>query len=492
MNPASLLSVRRGRAPNCSATGAIVGAALVTAVAAAVIANAFADRFARWRDAGGGHGDGGDGGPNGEGTDGRRADGSASGRPERALAGRVRIRAERFGALVALDGRAHADGNDAQAAILAVGPDEARAALAAGAVPIGVPCPAPPDGALAAPIEVHVAVTDRCGAGCATCYLDAERPGAGDPSPAPLDPDLDALAALGVFEIALGGGEAVSRDELVGIARGIRARGMVPNLTTSGVGLTARIADQMAGVVGQVNVSIDGLADTYRAVRGWHGADIAWAAIDRLVAAGVRVGANTVITRANVGELEALGEALAERGVAEWQWLRLKPSGRARAGYAERALTADERRSLWPRTLAIEARTGLALRWDCAMVPFLAEHDVPVEALRTLAVTGCPGGASLLSRGADGRWSPCSFAADAAATGSAGEVWRDEAGAIAAWRAYAAAPAEPCRSCPYAEVCRGGCRIVAGHHGSALAPDPECARVVARAARAEEAAWPCA
>lgn len=439
-----VLWVRRGHAPNCSATGVVVGAALLSAVAAAAVVNAFADRFARAR----------------------RGSEPPSGEPA------ARVRPERFGALVALPGLA---------GLLAVSPDAAAEALAAGAERVGGG-PAPL-GALCAPIEVHVAVTERCPAGCRTCYLDARAESRGssappDPDPEALEADLDALADAGVFEVALGGGEAVDKGALLALAGRIRARGMVPNLTTSGFGVDGLVAARMAEVFGQINVSVDGIGAGYRAVRGWDGSRVALGAIDRLVAAGARVGANTVLTRDNVGDLEALGRTLAARGVAEWQWLRLKPAGRAREGYADKALTREQASALWPRALAIEADTGLVLRWDCAMVPFLAEHQVPVEALQRLGVTGCPGGQSLLARTGEGRWAPCSFAAGAAERGPVGEVWAG-GGALSAWRGFAAAPPEPCASCAYREVCRGGCRIVAGHHGDALAPDPECPRVSA-------------
>ena len=326
-----------------------------------------------------------------------------------------------------------------------------------------------------APIEAHVAVTARCPVQCDTCYLDA-RPDGPDTDAAALDADLVALAEAGTLEVALGGGDHGPWTRRVALGRRIRALGPVPNLTTSGFGLDDDAAAAMAGTFGQVNVSIDGLGAAYRAVRGFDGARVALAAIDRLVAAGVRVGANTVLTRDNVAELEALGDVLAERGVSEWQWLRLKPAGRGRDGYGDKRLDAEQLRALWPRTLAIEARTGLAMRWDCAMVPFLAEHDVPVEALRRLGVVGCPGGHSLLARTAEGAWAPCSFAHSAADSGDLQEVWRGGA-ALRAWRDRAAAPPEPCASCPYRDVCRGGCRIVAGHAGDPLAADPECPRV---------------
>jgi radical SAM protein with 4Fe4S-binding SPASM domain len=429
----TVLAARRGRAPNCSASGFVVGASLLGAIAAAAVVNAFADRFARWRD-------------------------------ERPPGPPARVRNETLAAWLALPGTA---------ALLLLGPDGARAAADAGATRIGGG-PAP-EGAWTAPLEVHVARTSYCPVRCDTCYTGAGPDGV-DADRAALEADLDALAARGVFEIAIGGGDRAPDDALFALARGIRDRGMVPNLTTAGFGVDRAAAERMAGLFGQVNVSVDGLGSAYARVRGWSGARIALAAVDALVAAGVRVGVNTVLTRATVDELERLGDALAARGVAEWQWLRLKPAGRGAAGYADHALTPDQALALWPRALAIEARTGLTLRWDCAMVPFLAAHDVPVEALTRLAVEGCPGGRSLLARDVEGRWAPCSFAG-AGEAGPVEAVW-ERGATLGTWRRRAAAPPEPCGSCAYRAICRGGCRIVAGHlTGDPLAPDPECPRV---------------
>ncbi|MCB9689495.1 MAG: radical SAM protein [Alphaproteobacteria bacterium] len=427
-----VLAVRRGHSPNCSATGSVVGLALVSAVACAAVVNAFAERFATWRRA-----------------------------PPPDLPP-PRLRPERFGALLAWP---------LPAAVLLLDHDGARAAIDAGAQVVGTRDA--PAQALSAPIEVHVAVTGRCPASCDGCYLDAGPDGA-PPDPA-LDDDLRKLADAGVLEIALGGGEVLLRDDLLDLGERIRALGMVPNLTTSGFGLTETHARRMAATFGQVNVSLDGLGADYAEVRGWDGAALGLRAIRTLVAAGVRAGVNTVIARPNLRSLEAMGDALAALGVSEWQWLRFKPAGRGRQAWDRLAPGTADLLGLWPRALAIERDTGLVLRWDCAMVPFLAAHRVPVDHLRTLAVEGCPGGRSLLARGLDGRFAPCSFT-----SGDADDpdvAWRSSA-TLGRWRERAASPPEPCASCDWREVCGGGCRVVAAHlAGDELAADPQCPRV---------------
>ncbi len=71
-------------------------------------------------------------------------------------------------------------------------------------------------------------------------------------------------------------------------------------------------------------------------------------ALELLRDAGARTGANTVLAGAVVPELDALADALAERGVAEWQWLRLKPVGRAAATWAQQTPTEAQLAALWP------------------------------------------------------------------------------------------------------------------------------------------------
>jgi hypothetical protein len=58
MSPSDIRAVRRGHFANCSATGSVIGLALLSMTAVGAITSAFADRFARWAGR-----DGGPGGP---------------------------------------------------------------------------------------------------------------------------------------------------------------------------------------------------------------------------------------------------------------------------------------------------------------------------------------------------------------------------------------------------------------------------------------------
>jgi radical SAM protein with 4Fe4S-binding SPASM domain len=317
-----------------------------------------------------------------------------------------------------------------------------------------------------APLEVHVAVTSRCAAGCTGCYLDA-RPDGDSPPFDELAARLDAVAARGAFTVAFGGGEPLGRADLGELAAHARARGLVPVVTTSGLGMTAEKAARLAPFA-QVNVSYDGVGAAYEGVRGFDGAAVAERAMALLQAAGVPFGVNVVLTR---GSFDALPETLARAdalGAREAQLLRYKPAGRAASlTYLETRLTPEQVERL-PRVLEEQSRArSLSLRVDCALVPLLSGGDLDLDAeqLGRFGVFGCEAGRHLEALDVTGAARPCSFAPEGADRGA----WREP-------------PSDaPCATCSLRAVCRGGCKVVARHVTGDLGPDPECPRVRAHA-----------
>jgi radical SAM protein with 4Fe4S-binding SPASM domain len=333
--------------------------------------------------------------------------------------------------------------------------------------------------ALAGPNEVHVAVTDRCPAGCTSCYADA-LPDGHEPTFDELSERLHAIAAMGALSVAFGGGEAGLRDDLPALGALARALGMTPSVTTSGLGLDAERARAMR-VFAQVNVSHDGVEGAYRAVRGFGGERLADRAVGLLRDAGVPVGVNTVLTRESFDRLEATAAHVEALGAVELQLVRLKPAGRGQLDYLARRLDPVRIEAL-PDTLERIARARtLGVRIDCALVPFVVREGMRGEDLVRLGVSGCEAGRSLLAVRSDGRTAGCSFTRTEDALGPL--AWTDNP-ALERFRDHAAGAPEPCASCPVRAACRGGCRVVAGFvGGDPWGPDPECPRVRAHRVR---------
>lgn len=74
-------------------------------------------------------------------------------------------------------------------------------------------------------------ITDFCEKGCSFCYADSG-PSGEHADPHVVDTALRALSDLGVFEVAIGGGEPTTHPELPDILKMCKDNGIVPNLAT--------------------------------------------------------------------------------------------------------------------------------------------------------------------------------------------------------------------------------------------------------------------
>lgn len=379
---------------------------------------------------------------------------------------RPRFRPERFGAIIASD----------EPPILAHVDKEFARSLG---IPPSPLWDEPPRVALSAPTEAHLTLTRRCPLSCDHCYTDSGPELSDGLDTEAMKARLDALAELRVFHVAMGGGEALLRDDLIELAAHARARGITPNLTTSGALLTQRLAAQCAELFGQINLSVDSVKTGAR-VFGEDKTSPALRALPMLRAAGARVGFNVVMARETFPQLGSIVAVAAEHGVVDMELLRFKPAGRGRAEYLSRRMTPDQRLALLPRALELSEEHGVPIKLDCSSTPFVCCHEPDPERLRAFDVLGCIGGISLLGIDDQGRTGACSFYPhEETDVLELSQTW-EQADAYPEFRDYPAKALEPCASCRYLEICRGGCRAVARFlTGNPWAPDPECPQVAA-------------
>jgi radical SAM protein with 4Fe4S-binding SPASM domain len=329
------------------------------------------------------------------------------------------------------------------------------------------------DGPLSAPREVHVVLSRRCAAGCRGCYVDATPDGAAL-SLEEARRILDQLAAMGVFHVALGGGEALELDYLFAVAEHARAVGITPNLTTSGLGLDADAARRCA-VFGQINVSVDGVGPAYAQARGFDGFRHAERALRLLRAVKPEVGVNCVVSRSSFDHVPEVARLVKRLRLNELELLRFKPVGRGRG--LDEELTPAQCRALFPMARRLVFRHRIRVKLDCSFAPMVFWHRPSKEVAAFFGVQGCVAGDVLAAVQPEGAFTGCSFlstaAADARIPGAMAAAWPS---GFAEVRGYPARAPEPCASCEYLALCRGGCRAV----GS---PDPGCPRVQEHRAR---------
>lgn len=139
------------------------------------------------------------------------------------------------------------------------------------------------------------------------------------------------LAEVGIGEVSMIGGEAFLRPDWLDIAREIKACGMRLTMTTGGYGMTPKMAEEMAkaGFTG-VSVSVDGLRKEHNLLRG---RERSWSwcfkAIEAIRSAGMKCGANTQINRLSAPQLPQIFTLLRDAGVYTWQLQFTVPMGNA-------------------------------------------------------------------------------------------------------------------------------------------------------------------
>ncbi|MEM9491670.1 MAG: radical SAM protein [Myxococcota bacterium] len=157
------------------------------------------------------------------------------------------------------------------------------------------------------------------------------------------------LAELGVREVTLLGGESFLRPDWLDIASEISRSGMLLTMTTGGYGLGPKMAKKMAKAgFKMVSISIDGLEQTHDYLRGrqrsW---EWCFKAVRALQDAGIRVSANTQLNRLSAPELPLLYQHLHRAGVITWQLQMTVPMGNA-ADHSELLLQPYELLDVFP------------------------------------------------------------------------------------------------------------------------------------------------
>ena len=331
----------------------------------------------------------------------------------------------------------------------------------------------PEAGLLSAPLEVHFSVTNACSQKCGHCYMDSGERDAGEMSAEAFRKSVDLLAAMGVFHMALGGGEALERPDFFELASYVRERGIVPNLTTNGILMTREMAAKCV-IFGQVNVSLDA-ADILKGVNQGPEAPAGgvWA-VELLLEAGVKVGVNFVVTRQNIDQLDTVLSFAGERGLTDVEFLRLKPTGRGKIDYFERRLTPAQNREFYPMIRRLSREYDVPAKIDCSFVPMFCWHRPDKALMEQFSVYGCEAGNVLLGVRSDGRFAGCSFLSGEESIFELPRLWSGSEN-LSRLRGWSDRAPEPCRSCDYLDICKGGCRAVAGFvAGNFDAVDPEC------------------
>jgi radical SAM protein with 4Fe4S-binding SPASM domain len=314
--------------------------------------------------------------------------------------------------------------------------------------------------------------TLHCNLGCVHCGSRAGAARTEELSTAEALDLVRQLADAGIREVTLIGGEAYLRSDWLEIVAAIRAAGMSCSLTTGGYGISAAAAQAMrtAGVQ-QVSVSIDGCEETHDLLRGKPGSwNAAFRTLRFLREAGMPVTCNTQINRLSAPELPLIYGDIVKAGCRAWQLQLTVPMGRA-ADRPEILLQPPELLDVFP---LLDHLAGCARRDGILFYPGnnIGYYGPYEQRLRSASGSnaiwdGCQAGINTLGIEADGTIKGCpSLPTSAYTGGNVRERSLREIVARAPELAFNAGQGTAagvehlwgfCRSCDYADLCRGGC-----------------------------------
>jgi radical SAM protein with 4Fe4S-binding SPASM domain len=321
-------------------------------------------------------------------------------------------------------------------------------------------------------------LTLQCNLNCRHCGSRAGKPRADELTLAEARQLCRDLAALKCRQVTLSGGEPTLRRDWPLIAETPVELGVKVGMISNGL-VWSDALSRTAKTVGLETVafSVDGLEATHDHIRrsAGHFRKV-MGAVESCTRAGLPVGAVTTINKRNLPELEALREELRLHGVKRWQVQLGTPTGNL-ADHPEMVLDPASMLTLVPLIAA--------MRRDGRRPKVYPGHDIgyygePEEDLRDPASpipywTGCSAGCHVVGIESNGNIKGClslpsaQNGVDAFVEGNIrdkplAEIWRAE-GAFAYNRAF-----QPeqlggfCRSCDYAEICRGGCTWMSYAH----------------------------
>ena len=109
-------------------------------------------------------------------------------------------------------------------------------------------------------------------------------------------------------------------------------------------------------------------------------------------------------------------------------------------------------------------------------MPMICYHRPPLDSFETVTSYGCEAGNVLMGMKSDGQVTACSFLNNAP-TISIFDLKSalQNHNCFEKIRNWTKTATEPCKSCEYLNICKGGCHGVAEYiTGSFYKPDPEC------------------
>ncbi len=331
-------------------------------------------------------------------------------------------------------------------------------------------------------------ITLKCNLACQHCGSRAGHTRAKELSTAEALDLVKQMASVGITEVTIIGGEAFLRPDWLEIASAITSAGMLCGMTTGGYGITLETARRMKSAgIQVVSVSVDGLEATHDRIRGKLGSwQWAFKTMSHLKEVGIPFGCNTQINRLSAPEFPRIYEHLRDAGIFAWQIQLTVPMGNA-ADNSEILLQPYELLDVYPMIARVAERAkqeGVQVQ-PGNNIGYYGPYERQLRGGGAWAFwQGCNAGLSTLGIEADGAIKGCPSLPTNAYTG--GNIRDHSLRTIISeteelrFNLGAGTPQGTehlwgfCKTCEFAELCRGGCSWTAHVFFNKRGNNPYC------------------
>ncbi len=296
------------------------------------------------------------------------------------------------------------------------------------------------------------------------------------------------LADLKCRNLTLGGGEPLLRQDWPLIAAALVDRGVQTNMVTNGRSWdhSTTVTAKTVGLE-SVAFSLDGLEETHTYVRRVEGH---WQhvldCIDDCKASGLTPSVITTVHKRNLHELDELRALLARHGVERWQLQLGNPTGNM-ADHRDLCIEPEDILVMVPKIAELCRNRSKPKVYPGHNVGYFGEAE---EDLRDTGGpipfwVGCTAGCSVIGIESNGNVKGClslpsalnnedRFVEGNIREKSLREIWNNREGFAYNRKFTLEQLGGFCRTCEYAEICRGGCSWTAFAYTGTRYDNPYC------------------
>ncbi len=330
------------------------------------------------------------------------------------------------------------------------------------------------------PYAVLWDLTKRCNLRCRHCVVNGGHSGHEELSLGECQRLINEMAAFGVRQLILSGGEPLLRRDFFQICEYATSQRLSLQIATNAALINQRTAQRLAVLGASAQVSLDGatpdIHDDFRQVAGSWERTIR--GIRHLVTAAVPVTLAATVTTTNINQIPALYELANDLGVHTFRILPFVPYGRGAEALAlevsppeMQAVTAYLRRRREEGDLLVAP-----MEFECTFAPTSLNHTESSSRI------GCDGAVGYGTITSSGEVLPCNFFAGVEAENIKEHdfawIWENSR-FLNYFRSLTVADIHgTCQRCAWLPTCRGSCLAANFAHGDIFQSNCHCWLVV--------------